>query len=231
MIRLVVADLHIPFEWQTYLQFCKEVAESWNCQEEICIGDVCDNHAISRFLTHESADSAANEYKLTKKRVQKWYEMFPGLKIVKGNHDRRPLRGAAKLNIPSLMIKDLNDLWNTPKWEWQSSFDLDNVHYTHGEGTSGPTAALRRAITRGQSVVMGHLHTYGGIHYHMSGNNLIFGMNVGCGLDSESFAFDYARDYVVRPTLGCGVVVSKSEAYFIPLNKARYGRRKIDRRR
>ena len=36
---------------------------------------------------------------------------------------------------------------------------------------------------------------------------MIFGMNVGCGIDIDAYAMEYSRPFPKRPTLGCGVVL------------------------
>ena len=51
----------------------------------------------------------------------------------------------------------------------------------------------------------------------MSHDDRIFGLNVGCGIDIDRYAFAYAQDFKIRPGLGCGVVVDSGEAHFIPM--------------
>ncbi|MCI0564828.1 MAG: hypothetical protein MN733_40695, partial [Nitrososphaera sp.] len=163
------------------------------------------------------SQSPRDEYLATKSEIQRWYKAFPKAEVILGNHDLRALKRAAEANVAHL-LRSWSELWNTPNWTWVESLTEDGVKYVHGDGVSGPTAAIRRAMASRQSLVMGHTHSSGGILYHASRNDLIFGLNVGCGVDPTAFAFEYSKDAVNRETLGCGVVVSSSEAYFIPMD-------------
>ena len=37
----------------------------------------------------------------------------------------------------------------------------------------------------------------------------LFAMQVGCGIDDESFAFGYAKNFNKKPVISCGVVLNK----------------------
>ena len=228
MNRLVISDLHLPFVYPTYLRFCRDMYEKWECEEVVFIGDIADNHALSRFVHNPDGFSPGDEHKVTRKATRVWHAELPNAKIVIGNHDARPYRKASEAGISKHMIRSWNEIWDTPTWTWAESFNIDGVKYVHGTATSGPTAALRRAIAARQSVVMGHTHTFGGVQYHASREDLIFGLNVGWGGDSKAYAFEYNRENVNRETVGCGVVCNRAEAYFIPASlKGQYRRRRI----
>ena len=59
------------------------------------------------------------------------------------------------------------------------------------------------------SVVEGDKHTLGGVQWYSSRKDSIFGMQVGCGIDKESFAFEYAKLNTKQPVIGCGVVLDR----------------------
>lgn len=90
--------------------------------------------------------------------------------------------------------------------------------YIHGEGFSGQNGAITAAKSHRQSVVLGHLHTFGGVTYSASRNDLIFGLNVGCLIDTHAYAFRYGKFLANRPTLGCGVVIDGKQAIFVPMD-------------
>ena len=46
-----------------------------------------------------------------------------------------------------------------------------------------------------QSVVHAHTHITGAIQFMSTDNDLVFGMNCGCLIDTKSFAFEYAKDF------------------------------------
>ncbi len=227
MNRLIIADLHEPFAYPTYLRFCKDQYKELEAEEAIFIGDIVDNHALSHFVSDPDGFSPGDEYRATKKMVKKWHDAFPGAKVLIGNHDARPYKQATQAGIPKGMMRNWNEIWDTPTWEWAPSFVIDGVKYVHGTRSSGPTAALRRAIAARQSLVMGHTHSFAGVQYHASRKDLIFGLNVGWGGDDKTYAFEYGAEAPNRGCVGCGLVVNRAEAYWIPAAlKGQYRRRK-----
>ena len=227
MNRLVIADQHEPFTYPTYLRFCKDMYVEHDCEEAILIGDIIDNHALSRFTSNPDGFSPGHEYEATKKKVKLWHDAFPGARVLIGNHDARSYLRAAEAGIPKAHMRDWNEIWKTPTWTWAPSFNVDGVKYVHGTRSSGPTAALRRAIAARQSLVMGHTHSFAGVQYHASRKDLIFGLNVGWGGDDKSYAFEYGAEAPNRGCVGCGLVCNRAEAYWLPAAlKGKYRRRK-----
>ena len=52
-----------------------------------------------------------------------------------------------------------------------------------------------------------------------SRNDIIYGMNVGCGIDVGHMAFAYVKHFPKKPTIGCGVVLDEGRtAIFIPMD-------------
>jgi hypothetical protein len=95
---------------------------------------------------------------------------------------------------------------------------IDNVIYRHGDKEKGgQMSALKNAQAQFKSLVMGHLHAQAGINYHANQDGVVFGMNVGCGVDHSHPAMNYGRIYAARPVLGCGVVYSPKLAFFEPM--------------
>lgn len=227
MNRLVVPDLHLPFVYPSFMRFCKDQRAEYGTEQTIFIGDIVDNYMVSTFVRDPVRASAGAEFKQALAAVQKWHDEFPNAIVIVGNHDIRPFKRAREGGIPGPMMKELADMWQTPTWTWLPEYVVDRVKYVHGDGMSGPTAALRRAITSRMSVVMGHTHSFGGVQYHANDDSLIFGMNVGWGGDEKAYAFEYGRANVNRGTVGCGLVVSRKEAHFLPADlNGNYRRRK-----
>jgi hypothetical protein len=154
------------------------------------------------------------------KAMEEWYKTFPKVKVCVGNHSALPFRQATTAGIPKRYLKTYEEIWNAPKgWEWKMDWEIDNVLYTHGTGSSGVSGARNRAIANRQSTVIGHSHSFGGVSYMASRNDIIFGMNVGCGIDVDHIAFSYGKHFPKKPTLGCGVVMDGGRtALFIPMN-------------
>ena len=194
----IIGDTHCPFnlketdEHLSYLQFCYETFNRFGCSEIIHIGDEVDNCAIS---------------------------FHQNVKVCVGNHSALPFRQATAAGIPKRFMKTYEEIWNAPKgWKWELQWEVQGVLFEHGTGSSGPNAAKNRAIANRQSTVIGHCHSFGGVNYMASRNDMIFGMNVGCGIDNSAYSFRYGKQFPKKPTIGCGVILDSRVALFIPMD-------------
>lgn len=217
MRTLVIGDIHLPFEHPDYLQFCLDIYSSWNCNCVVFIGDVVDAHALSFWDTDPHGYSAEEEARVAAEHLIEWNQAFGVAKVCIGNHDERHYRKARKAGIPDRYLRTYNEIYSAPKWEWDFDHRIDGVLYTHGTGCSGKDAAINLAIQKRSSVAIGHTHSWGGVKYHSNDESRVFGMNVGCGVDSTKYAFAYGAHMPSRPTLGAGVVIEGKEAYFEPM--------------
>ena len=216
----IIGDTHEPFCHPEYRNFCYEVFDRFGCGEIVHIGDECDNAALSFHQSELEMPNAIREAEQAQLAMEEWYRTFSQVKICVGNHSALPFRQATTAGIPKRYLKTYEEIWNAPKgWEWRMEWEIDNVLYTHGTGTSGVSGARNRAIANRQSTVMGHSHSFGGVSYMASRNDIIFGLNVGCGIDVDHMAFAYGRNFPKKPTLGCGVVIDGGRTgLFIPMN-------------
>jgi hypothetical protein len=229
----VIGDIHEPFSHPMYSRFCQDVFEVWGVHKVHFIGDIVDNHAISFHDPDPNGYGAYNEAMLARRRIEDWYKLWPKATVSIGNHDERHFRRARKEGIPDLYLRTFADVWGTPKWDWQLFHKYDGVRYQHGTGSSGKDAAVNQAMQRRSSVVQGHTHCWAGVKYHTNDDSIIFGMNVGCGIDVGSYAAAYAKDFANRPTLGCGVV-EDGTGFFIPMKCSvgeKYHRSRAPKRR
>ena len=151
--------------------------------------------------------------------MNEWYEVFENVTVIVGNHGALPFRKALTFGIPKKYLRTYEEIWRAPKgWKWAYSAIIDDVLYEHGLGTSGKNAALNRAVENRMSTVIGHVHSYGGVQYNANPDNMIFGMNVGCGIDVEAYAMAYGKPFARKPTLGCGVVKDDGHTgIFVPM--------------
>lgn len=214
----IIPDVHAPFNHPNFLTFCKDIFIERKVTDIIFIGDLVDNHAISRHDSSTRAKGPVEEYNDAKGEVALWVKTFPVARFVLGNHDAIPERQLATIGIPPQFLKSYEDLWGLPDtWEIAEEFDINDVLYFHGISSMGKDGILNTAIASRMSAVQGHTHTLLGCKYSANKKNIIFGLNVGCGIDVEAYSMEYAKHFVKKPTLGCGVVVSSSEAYAIPM--------------
>jgi hypothetical protein len=68
----------------------------------------------------------------------------------------------------------------------------------------------------GACIVQGHYHSEAGTVWYNSPRGRLFGLTVGCLIDSAGLAFAYNRLDLARPILGCGVIVD-GLPIFIPM--------------
>ena len=198
---LVIGDLHCPFEKEGYFEFCLETYDRFNCNQVVFIGDLVDSHATSRHETDPDGMSAKTELERAIEDLQKWREAFGVATVIVGNHDRVVMRRAFSSSIPSMWIKSFNEELGT-SWDWTERAEFDGVQYVHGEGGTARTKAKNDM----QSTVQGHIHTQAYVEHFCGNRNRIWAMQVGCGLDRDTYAAAYAKHYK-KQAIGCGVVI------------------------
>ena len=204
---LVIGDIHAPFELKGYIKHCKETYENYNCNRVIFIGDCVDNHYSSYHETDADGLGGLDELDLAIERIAKWYKAFPKADVTIGNHDRIIMRKAQTSNIPTKWIKEYKEVLNTPGWNFTDRVVYDNVQYVHGEGGTAHTKCRADMM----STVQGHLHTQCYVQHFVGQNYKVFGMQVGCGIDHDSYAMGYAKRGK-KPAIACGVVINGKTA-------------------
>ena len=198
---LVIGDLHEPFVLEGYLQFCQEIHAKYECNRVVYIGDIIDNHYSSFHVSDPDGLGGGDELDYAIKGVKKWRKAFPKADVMIGNHDRIIMRKAFDSQIPARWIKSYNDVLGT-KWNWRENVEIDGVLYEHGEGGQ----ALTKAKNNMMSSVCGHTHTEAYVKWLVGKNFKVFAMQVGCGVDSKSYAAAYAKNFK-KQAIGCGVVI------------------------
>ncbi len=204
---LCIGDIHEPVSRKHYLRFCQDLYEEWGCDTVVFLGDVADWHAVSFHAHHPECPGPMDEYKLAFEKIQKWYKAFPNAMVAIGNHDERLIRLAEDNNIPKKFLRNFNEVWETPGWNWDYHHIIDDVYYFHGIGNGGLYPAPNAAKKMLMSVVMGHIHSAAGIKWLASPQRRIFGMDVGCGINDEAWAFAYGRHVIKRSIISAGVVL------------------------
>lgn len=206
-VVLAIGDLHCPFTRKGYLRFCKNVDRRFSCDRVVFIGDIIDNHASSYHESDPDGHSAGAELDIAIKEVGKWYRAFPEATVCIGNHDRIVNRKAFTAGIAKKWIREYGDVLGTPTWNFVESIDIDGVVYCHGDSKK----AFQRASSNMQSVVQGHYHPESYVIWKTGSNCRVFGMQVGCGIDKDSYAMAYGK-YGPHPSVGCGVIFNGKDA-------------------
>lgn len=210
---LIIGDIHEPFCLQDYLEFCLTQYKEHNCNQVIFIGDIIDNHYSSFHGTDPEGMGGTKELAMTIEKVAEWYKAFPKATVIIGNHDRIIMRKAFASDVPAQWIRGYNEVLKTPNWNWTERIVFDNVQYIHGE--SGQAKA--KAKNDMMSTVQGHLHSLAYIEWFAGIHNNIFAMQVGCGVDVESYAMAYAKGFK-KPVISCGIVIGGHTAINVLMN-------------
>jgi len=214
---LVFGDLHCPFLHPDAHKFLAHVKERVKPDAVVCTGDELDFHTVSKWPTNPDGLSAGQELKSGIAVMRFFFNLFPRVMVCESNHTIRPFKKAFECGLPSAVMPSYKTIMRAPEgWTWAKRHIIDDVVYIHGEGRSGKYAHMRFMDVYKRSVVIGHIHRHAAVNYE--GN--FFAMNVGCLIntipnDELSYAFKYAENNPVQPSLGCGVVVDGKEAVFI----------------
>lgn len=209
---LVIGDLHAPFDLTDYLDHCKAVAKKYKTDHVVCIGDGIDNHYSSFHETDPDGYSAADELDRAIDHLSLYHKAFPHADYILGNHCRIIERKLVSAGLSRRWMRTFPEVIGIPTWKVHTRLIIDGVLYIHGEGVTARTRLMRE----GRSVVQGHRHTEGYVWYHRVGLNHRFGMQVGTGIDEDTYAFAYAKDQPA-PILSCGVVIAGTQAYIEPM--------------
>jgi len=214
----VLSDLQIPFEAPKALEFCRYVQRHFRIDLDhiLCVGDEVDQYFGSLYKKSCDADmSAIQEIKITKDKLKRWVSAFPRMLVAESNHGMRWAKKAAEAEIPSQMIRAYQEVLGIPEtWRYARKWLVDGGRQKfilkHGLGYGGMYPFKTAPITESRNVVFGHLHSSAGIARIKTDGyeHEIWGMNVGCLIDVDSFAFHYGVDNKFKPNLAVGVVVN-----------------------
>jgi hypothetical protein len=215
---LVIGDTHSPTMLSGYPDFLVRVYEKYRCGAVVHIGDLADLHCVSYHEKDPDHASPQSELEQAIDQIAELTARFPRVSLLLGNHDALVQRQATTAGISQKMLKPFKELFELPRG-WQvypryHKLTCNGVLYQHGDqGKGGQFAALRNAQAEFCSVVQGHHHSQSGVWYHANENNLIFGMQVGCGIDRQHQQMAYGTKFSSKPIISCGVVIDSQTAF------------------
>jgi metallophosphoesterase superfamily enzyme len=208
--NLVVGDLHAPFILEGYLDFCLKIYEKHNCNKVIFIGDIIDNHFSSYHETDADGMGAGDELDDAREMIRVWHDTFPNAKVCFGNHDLIIARKAQTSGLSKQWVKSIKDVLETPTWTYDEEFYIDNVMYCHGTAKKAKGRAKSELI----SVVQGHYHSESYVEHLVGKYNHIWAMQVGCGVDKETYAMAYGKHFA-KQHINVGVVLEDGTLPFL----------------
>jgi len=215
---LVFSCFHAPYQDNRAIDFLKETADKYQPKKIISLGDMADINSTSFHEVNPNMSSALDELDAATNELAKLYKEFPDMTVTIGNHDRRYARKLTSGSVPSRLLLPLNQIWNTPKWDWVEEIYIDGVRYFHGDGAS---KAHLNAFTTGISHVQGHLHTEFSLQsrYIQGYKKIVFGATVGCLADPKSLAMAYSKNARFKNVLGCVIIKNGEDVKLIKLEE------------
>lgn len=210
----MISDLQIPFEADRALAFAVSVKKHYKIPDENClnVGDETDCLFGGMYKKDPNGEhSAHSELAQSRETLKRWYSAFPKMKLAISNHGLRWVRKATDAEIPSQLLRSYEEIVQAPDtWIWKPEWKFTTLKHPfrmiHGMGYSGMNGHRTAALDAGMSTVLGHLHSHAGVSHIKTENQRIWGMNVGCLIDVESYAFSYGKDSRFKPCLGLGVI-------------------------
>lgn len=209
------SDTQIPFEHPKALEFAIYLKKWFRVPDENCyhVGDEVDQYWASRFFKDpNAAHTPLTEIKETIDKMHRWYDAFPKMKVAVSNHGLRWAMKASEHGIPEVMLRSYQSIIEAPRgWKWADQWTVKAskmpFRIIHGMGYSGAQGHRQAAIDGGISTAIGHLHSHAGVAVVRSGATRLWGMNTGCLIDENKYAFAYGKWNRFKPTLGMGVVI------------------------
>jgi len=223
---LFISDTQEPFAHHRAIQFCKDVQREYGIPNENCfhVGDEVDQYFGSMYTKDPDAwHSPLSEIRDTIEKMKEWYAAFPMMKVCRSNHGDRWIKKATAAEIPSMMLKAYQELIEAPEnWVWRKQWLIQckyPIKVMHGVGYGGMYAYRTAALDSNINVVFGHLHSNAGVAHIRTHDKYCWGLNVGCLIDEQAYAFRYNKEQRNRPILGCGVAVDDGlRPIFVPLD-------------
>ena len=225
---LVIPDQHAPYQHLDTIQFLKAVAEKYQPDLVVNLGDETDMHGLSYHDSDPDLDSAGVELAKARIFLAELAELFPQMLLCHSNHGSMLHRKAKTHGIPADMLKSYRDMLfpngGGEGWDWKGSHRIglpngDSVLFAHqASGKLLDAAAHERC-----NIVIGHFHSNFSIEYAASHAAAYWAMYGGCLIDAKSLAFAYGKLFKNRPIVGCSVIVD-SLPLLIPMRLSEGGR-------
>jgi len=204
---LVIGDLHAPFIKEGYLEFCKEMYVKWQCTDTVLVGDCVDNHFSSFHETEADGYGAGQELDLAISQLAGFYKAFPNALVCNGNHDDIIKRKMATGMLSKRWMRPIQEVLEVPNWKFADEWILDGVKYIHGLGMK----IRPRVMSEMCSVCQGHYHSESEYVTFVNEKELMFGLQVGSGIERRSYAMSYGKHFR-KPQINCGLVTNNGKA-------------------
>lgn len=225
---LLISDLHVPYQHPDTVAFLTAIKKKYKPTRVISVGDEVDKHAMSFHDSDPDLMSAGDELEEAIEQLQPLYKLFPKMDLVDSNHGSMVYRKGKHHGIPRKYLRNYGEILEAPKgWKWANELLIDipgnnQLLVVHGISKD----VMKVVAQRGTCVAQGHYHSEFRIGYLGNPNHLLFGINVGCSIDSKSLAFAYDKLNLARPVVGHGIIIN-GLPHLLPMilnNKGRWNK-------
>lgn len=208
---LAYSCTHFPYAHEHAFKFLKDLKREYKPTVVVCLGDVCDLHAFSKWPKHPECYSAADEIKEAREGVRQLADIFPRQLVCKSNHDERIRRLAVSHGMPEAVVKTWQEVLKAPQgWQYAWEWEVGPALAIHGDRYSG-AMGIRNAVKDNFCCsIMGHVHTEAGVFWQETKGGLVWGLQAGCLIDPTYAAFEYQQTNRNRPLIGAGVVINNN---------------------
>lgn len=204
---LTISDMHLPYEHKDAIRFLRALAEVYQPDLVVSLGDMVDWHSISFHSKNPNLLAPGDELDAIRAKIEIVEELFPEMIIVGSNHGDLPLRKMKDAGLPVQFLRDYNDIYGVGK-KWQFVDDLtlkhedEIIYVAHGISKDAQKVAAQRGVHH----ICGHFHTEFRVDYVSNPRNLLWGVNGGCLIDREALAYEYGKLTLDRPIIGTPVI-------------------------
>lgn len=209
-VILLISDMHIPYHHKDLIPFLTHLKDKYKPTRVICMGDELDKNSLSYHENDPDLPNAGQELLNSLPTIKEVHNLFPIMDIIESNHGSLVWRKAKTHGIPRHYIKSYNDVLGVDDgWQWH--FDLtitlpngQPCYFHHGKTNN----VLRLSQQMGMCAVQGHYHEILGASYWSNPTGLFWGLQVGCMIDDNSYAFAYNNVNIKRPVIGTALIVN-----------------------
>lgn len=206
---LLISDLHIPYQHKDAIRFLAHLKDKYQPTRVICLGDEVDCHALSFHDSDPDLPSAGDEIRRALPVIKELHDLFPVMDIIESNHGSLIWRKAKTNGIPKHYIKTYNNMLEVGDgWRWSYDLTIKLPNGTHCYIHHGKSnEVIKSSQLSGMSAVQGHYHEKFKIDYWGNANGLYFGLQCGCLIDDDAYAFSYNNCNLKRPIIGTGLII------------------------
>lgn len=213
---LVVPDLQAPFQAKRALEFCLAVRKEYGIHRDqpvLFTGDEVDNYhgkGFDRLDDPDHGDTPNQELARAVDELKRWYAAFPVARLARSNHGTRYERRAAEAGIASAWMRGYTEVIEAPpRWQWADTWLVrgSKHHFMLEHGHQGESDTQAKVLSNGYSTVHGHFTQAKWCRLSNRHGRRLWGFCAAALIDTEAYAFKYAKAYPKKADNGCGVIL------------------------